>query len=34
MTWEVLKSIIKVYIYTNKIQRWSKVTHAHILIRQ
>jgi hypothetical protein len=32
MAWEMLKYIIKVYIGTNKIQRWSKFSHAHILI--
>jgi hypothetical protein len=34
MAWEVLKCILKVYLCTNKIQRWSNFSHAHILIRQ
>jgi hypothetical protein len=27
--WEVLKCIIKIYICTNKIQRWSNFSYAH-----
>jgi hypothetical protein len=33
LQWEVYKCIIKIYIYTNKIQRWLTFSHTHILIR-